>query len=95
MEIKIEKVNIELTGLEARDIAYHIRYSLCRSIDTHWTKLQGNEDGEILFFKNEKDNINMMKEFFIAAADIWSFDNAIDEFKRKFKERRGDVKIVE
>ena len=94
METKIEKVNIELTGREARDIAYHIRYSLCRSIDTHWTNLQGNEDGEKLFFENEKESINMMKELFIASADLWAFENSIDEFKKKFAEKREELKII-
>jgi len=94
MEIKIEKVNIELTGREARDIAYHIKHSLSKSIDTHYINLQGGEDGENIFFDFCKEDINMMKWFFIASGDIWNFDDTINEFKRKFAERRGEPKVI-
>jgi hypothetical protein len=95
MDIKIEKVNVELTGQEARNIAYCIKHSLSKSIDTHYTKLQGGEDGENIFFDMCKEDINMMKWFFVASGDIWNFEDSINEFKKKFAERRGATKIVD
>lgn len=94
MKVKTQQVDITLTGQEARDIAYHIKYSLENTIKTHWNQLQQNQDGENLFFERSKGDLRIMEELFCVCADNWSYKNSISEFKKLFAERRKEREIT-
>ena len=90
MQIKTEKISVELEGNEARDIAYHIKYSLSHSIETHWNTLQQNQDGESLFFERNARDLQIMKDLFYATSSHWVYDDCISQFKKMFEEKRKE-----
>ena len=90
MKIETAELKVTLTGDEARDIAYHIKYSLMASIKTHYNTLQQDVDGESVFNKQEKDGLRLMQEFFKAANDSFSWESAVGDIARLFEARRQE-----
>ena len=74
MDIQSEKIKLELSGYEAKNLAYHIRHSLKQSIDSHY--IQKNHDSynrgleghaKPLFEKQCREDLNMMNRLMACA----------------------------
>ena len=75
MRIESEDIKLELNNREAREIAYHIKRSLERSIDTHYVKTHHDDynrglegHAKPLFEEQCREDINMMNRLMCCAS---------------------------
>lgn len=88
MDIKNARYTITITDHDAYNIANTTYLYLKNSIETHYTKLQQNKDGEDVFLKQEAEGINRMKFFYMICGRYDMYDWYFNEFIKMFKENR-------
>lgn len=105
MNVKSEKITIDLTGSEAWDIAYHIFNSLKQSVDTHYTSThhdsykRGYEGhAKPLLYEQAGKDIQIMNQL-MAVANAESGGRLehelIEYFKAEYIKKNGSLELTE
>jgi len=90
MRLHEAEYKINMNNQEVYNIATRLERTLLDSIDNHYNKLQQNQDGEDMFFEQEKSTINLMSDMYCLAGYRYIADSAIKTYKKKFEVRRKD-----
>ena len=90
MELQKAVYDVRFTHDEIWDLVYIIETNLEENIKHHYNQLQQNQDGEQLFFKEEKDKLLLMQQMFGMILRIDTYQCYVNNYKKLFEEKRKE-----
>jgi len=90
MHVEDCNATVRLDRNELRIIGLAMKRSLFRSIEDHYNCLQRDEDGEQLFFEQEKVELRLIETFSCLYGEHLNYESLVQRAKKEFQEKREE-----